>query len=170
LDSQRVCECKSKQSEWFLFNKNLAVPEYVIEFEYQNKVIFFFRIVSKYICKLFLILTLNKNQSKFNNENTYDKELAITESHLKFNDVKNATKIEYETREKESNNETIINKEIRFQALDLDDLENLAEINFHNCELTSLNVDSFKNLRSLKKLTLSFNKLKSLKELNSIVS
>jgi hypothetical protein len=38
LDSQRVCECKSKQSEWFLFNKNLAVPEYVIEFEYQNKV------------------------------------------------------------------------------------------------------------------------------------
>jgi Leucine-rich repeat (LRR) protein len=89
---------------------------------------------------------------------------------LKFNDVKNATKIEYETREKESNNETIINKEIRFQALDLDDLENLTEINFHNCELTSLNVDSFKNLRSLKKLTLSFNKLKSLKELNSIVS
>ena len=107
---------------------------------------------------------------KFNNENTYDKELAITESHLKFNDIKNITKIEYEAKDKEPNNETIINKEIRFQALDLDDLEGLTEINFHNCELTSLNVDSFKNLRSLKKLTLSFNKLKTLKEINNIVS
>ena len=89
---------------------------------------------------------------------------------MKFNDIKNITKIEYEAKDKEPNNETIINKEIRFQALDLDDLEGLTEINFHNCELTSLNVDSFKNLRSLKKLTLSFNKLKTLKEINNIVS
>lgn len=39
LETQRNCDCKSKQMEWFLFNKHLAVPEYLIEFEYINKVI-----------------------------------------------------------------------------------------------------------------------------------
>ena len=95
--------------------------------------------------------------------------MAITESHFKLNDVKSVTKIETDSRDKEANNETIINKEIKFQAVDLDELENLTEINFHNCDLTSLNVEAFKNLRSLKKLTLSFNKLKSLRELNHMV-
>ena len=106
---------------------------------------------------------------QFNNENSYDKELAITESHFKLNDVKNTTRIESESKDRELNNETIINKEIKFQAIDLDNIESLIEINFHNCDLTSLNVDSLKNLRSLRKLTLSFNKLKTLKELNNLV-
>ncbi len=38
LETQRICECKKKQAEWFLFNKNLAVPEYIVEYEYLNKV------------------------------------------------------------------------------------------------------------------------------------
>jgi hypothetical protein len=38
LDTQRNCDCKSKQLEYFLFNKYLAVPEYLVEFEYMNKV------------------------------------------------------------------------------------------------------------------------------------
>lgn len=28
------CECVQRQCEWFLFNKDLAVPEYVVDFEY----------------------------------------------------------------------------------------------------------------------------------------
>lgn len=35
---QKRCDCKLKQLEWFLFNKNLALPEYIVEFEYLNKV------------------------------------------------------------------------------------------------------------------------------------
>jgi Leucine-rich repeat (LRR) protein len=46
----------------------------------------------------------------------------------------------------------------------------IEELNLHNCELTELDNDPFKNTRSLKKLTLSFNKLKSIRELNTLVS
>ena len=38
LDVSKICDCKSKQFEWFLYNKNLAVPEYIIEYEYMHKV------------------------------------------------------------------------------------------------------------------------------------
>jgi hypothetical protein len=38
LDTQRSCDCKSKQNEYFLFDKHLALPEYIIEFEYISKV------------------------------------------------------------------------------------------------------------------------------------
>ncbi len=36
--SSSSCDCKSKQFEWFSFNRYLAVPEYIIEFEYLTKV------------------------------------------------------------------------------------------------------------------------------------
>ena len=38
LDVSKICDCKSKQFEWFLYNKNMAVPEYIIEYEYMHKV------------------------------------------------------------------------------------------------------------------------------------
>lgn len=38
FEAQRTCECKSKQTEYFLFKKELAVPEYIIEYEYNYKV------------------------------------------------------------------------------------------------------------------------------------
>ena len=37
-EMEKNCDCKVKQAEWFVFNKFLAVPEYIIEFEYKNKV------------------------------------------------------------------------------------------------------------------------------------
>lgn len=45
----------------------------------------------------------------------------------------------------------------------------IEELNLHNCELTELDNDPFRNTRNLKKLTLSFNKLKSIRELNTLV-
>ncbi len=41
--SSSSCDCKNKQCEWFLFNRFLAVPEYIIEFEYLSKVIILFQ-------------------------------------------------------------------------------------------------------------------------------
>ena len=89
----------------------------------------------------------------------------------KANDTKTNTKSESD-KDVLAHNEAIINREIKLQSSDLNEdvLDNLAELNLHNCELTSLNVESLKSLRFLKRLTLSFNKLKNLKELNNIVS
>ena len=36
---QKACDCNQKQMEWFLFNKNLAVPEYIVHYEYLSKVV-----------------------------------------------------------------------------------------------------------------------------------
>ena len=33
-----TCECSSRQCEWYLFDNELVLPEYIIEFEYITKV------------------------------------------------------------------------------------------------------------------------------------
>ena len=32
------CECANRQSEWFVFNHHLAMPEYIVDFEYVTRV------------------------------------------------------------------------------------------------------------------------------------
>ena len=32
------CECVARQCEWFVFNHELVMPEYVVDFEYITKV------------------------------------------------------------------------------------------------------------------------------------
>lgn len=34
------CECSSRQCEWFIFDRDLVLPEYIVEFEYITKVKF----------------------------------------------------------------------------------------------------------------------------------
>ena len=34
------CECGSRQCEWFIFDNKLAVPEFIIDFEYITRVCF----------------------------------------------------------------------------------------------------------------------------------
>ena len=39
VDSPRnQCECANRQSEWFVFNNHLAMPEYIVDFEYVTRV------------------------------------------------------------------------------------------------------------------------------------
>lgn len=37
-DSIHNCECSARQCEWYLFDNELILPEYVVEFEYVTKV------------------------------------------------------------------------------------------------------------------------------------
>lgn len=32
------CECSSRQCEWYIFDNELVLPEYIVEFEYITKV------------------------------------------------------------------------------------------------------------------------------------
>jgi len=36
-DSQK-CDCAHKQYEWFVFNHEVVIPEYVVDFEYLTSV------------------------------------------------------------------------------------------------------------------------------------
>lgn len=36
--SKPSCECSNRQCEWYVFDHELVVPEYVIEFEYITRV------------------------------------------------------------------------------------------------------------------------------------
>ena len=66
----------------------------------------------------------------------------------------------------------IIGNEINLQVSRLDEprATNLTELNLRNCNLTDFDVESLKSLVQLKKLILSFNKLKFIKEIASLVS
>lgn len=68
----------------------------------------------------------------------------------------------------------LVFKEINLQLSQLNEeqkqLTGLVELNLHNIGLTNLDIKPLQNLRNLKKLILSFNKLKSLKELTNMVS
>ena len=37
-DSSNICECSARQCEWYIFDHELVLPEYIIEFEYVTKV------------------------------------------------------------------------------------------------------------------------------------
>ena len=37
-EKEGVCECVTRQCEWFVFDHELVLPEYVIDFEYVTKV------------------------------------------------------------------------------------------------------------------------------------
>lgn len=37
-DSIHNCECSARQCEWYLFDNELILPEYIVEFEYVTKV------------------------------------------------------------------------------------------------------------------------------------
>jgi len=42
MSTKSPCECGSRQSEWFIFNHELVVPEYIIDFEYITRVRLFY--------------------------------------------------------------------------------------------------------------------------------
>ena len=73
-----------------------------------------------------------------------------------------------------ASNEEILNREFQIQSpvseTDLASIvNNLEDLNLHNCSLSSLDTESFKNLINLKKLVLSFNNLKNIKDIVHLV-
>lgn len=74
-----------------------------------------------------------------------------------------------------TSNEEILHKEFQIQSPVFETdfanvINHLEELNLHNCSLTNLDVESFKNLINLKRLVLSFNNLKHIKEIVHLVS
>ena len=157
-EAQRNCECKNKTAEYFLFEKFLAVPEYIIEFEYVNKPGF----DNVFDTELHRAKTTLR-ESKLDQEG---------QNNLVNNVIQEKLRNESEIKQNPLSNIEIIGNEINLQVSRLDEprATNLTELNLHNCNLTDLDVESLKSLVQLKKLILSFNKLKFIKEIASLVS
>lgn len=71
----------------------------------------------------------------------------------------------------DSNIDELVKKQIELQSHIKDEFlpNNLIELNLHNIGLTSLDIEPLENLKSLKKLIVSFNKLKRIKEISNMV-
>ncbi len=83
-------------------------------------------------------------------------------------------KNESETKLSPLKNSEIVNNKIEIQTAKLNEARananNLTELNLHNSGLTDLDVESFKCLTQLKKLILSFNKLKLIKDIANLTN
>ena len=104
---------------------------------------------------------LNNNSLKATGDDSVDKSSSLQDSSLGEKEASNFLP-----------NDELINKviEIQLSALEDSSLDNLVELNLHNSNLTSLECDTFKMLKCLKKLIVSFNKLASIKEICLVVS
>lgn len=94
------------------------------------------------------------------------------QNNLVNNIIQEKIRNESETKQNPLSNIEIIDKAINLHVARLEEprVTNLTELNLHNCNLTDLDVESLKSLVQLKKLILSFNKLKFIKEIASLVS
>jgi Leucine-rich repeat (LRR) protein len=118
-------------------------------------------------------------------DNVFDAELQKAKTNLREskidaasqNDLVNKVisdklKNESETKMSPLMNSEIINNKIELQVARLSDARasNLTELNLHNSGLTDLDVEALKCLTQLKKLILSFNKLKFIKEIANLTN
>jgi len=115
------------------------------------------------------------NQTASNNAKNEVQALQIKLTNDKIMHDKINQEIEQSKQQKTlASNEEILNKEFQIQSpvseTDLATIvNNLEDLNLHNCSLSNLDTESFKNLINLKKLVLSFNNLKNIKEIVHLV-
>ena len=76
-----------------------------------------------------------------------------------------------ENHEEELDFETIVINQLEQQYVKNEDLrpESILEVNLHNVGLTTIDIAALLNLKNLKKLILSFNKLTSIAEISNMV-
>ncbi|CAF0870863.1 unnamed protein product, partial [Brachionus calyciflorus] len=134
----KKCDCKTKQLEWYLFDKSIALPEYIIEYEYLNK---------------------------YNSDNVFDRELSTLNVDKTI--LGNNVDSDEENNEEEFDLESIVTEQIHEQHLRHEELrpESISELNLHNVGLTTFDLAALLNLKNLKKLIASFNKLTSISEI-----
>lgn len=162
FEAQRTCECKSKQTEYFLFKKDLAVPEYIIQYEYLYK----HHVEDVFERELANIETNGASATRLKAE-----PLSLSQPPMqppsKSNDILGKL-----SEEQAAN---VVARAIHMQipaSIDGDeplDVNNLVELNLHNTGIASLDFEPVRELKQLKKLIISFNRFTSLRDLNSLV-
>ena len=138
-----TCDCKSKQHQYFLFNKNHAVPEYIVEFEY------LFKNASENVFEKLLLHQLDERAAVA--VATREDETALALEMASFESLVD----DGETLDKEKS-DALANHQ-------------LTELNMHNMRMCRDDMKLLERFVALRKLVLSFNNLTSLDDLVNLV-
>lgn len=144
-DSIHNCECSARQCEWYLFDNELILPEYIVEFEYVTK----FR--SKSPFATFCDLTFDNKESKIPTVPHVDDDPTVDDDVLGM-----------EPLLKQRPRLTMLNEDLLLKHVGVDSLESITVLNLHNNGISKLK--PIQALVHLKRLTVSFNELSRLDE------
>ncbi|XP_022332451.2 leucine-rich repeat-containing protein 9-like isoform X3 [Crassostrea virginica] len=144
-DSIHNCECSARQCEWYLFDNELILPEYIVEFEYVTK----FR--SKSPFATFCDLTFDNKESKIPSVPHLDDDPMVDDDVLGM-----------EPLLKQRPRLTMLNEDLIMKHVGVDSLDSITVLNLHNNGISKLK--SIHSLHNLKRLTVSFNELNRLDE------
>nr|XP_022332452.1 leucine-rich repeat-containing protein 9-like isoform X4 [Crassostrea virginica] len=144
-DSIHNCECSARQCEWYLFDNELILPEYIVEFEYVTK----FR--SKSPFATFCDLTFDNKESKIPSVPHLDDDPMVDDDVLGM-----------EPLLKQRPRLTMLNEDLLMKHVGVDSLDSITVLNLHNNGISKLK--SIHSLHNLKRLTVSFNELSRLDE------
>ncbi|KAK3093172.1 hypothetical protein FSP39_012192 [Pinctada imbricata] len=146
-DGLHSCECSTRQCEWYIFDNELVLPEYIVEFEYVTK----FRSKSPF--------------APFNDVLLDNRECKIPAvPHVEEDKVADNDVIDMEPMVKPRPRITVLNDDLILRAAGAEAFEHITVLNLHDNGLTK--VKPLHALKELKRLTLSFNELTRLDELS----
>ncbi|XP_069116712.1 leucine-rich repeat-containing protein 9-like isoform X2 [Argopecten irradians] len=145
-DGSNSCECSSRQCEWYIFDNELVLPEYIVEFEYITK----FRPRSPF--SYFNDLLLDNRECKLPAVPHSDEEKQSDEDVLNMEPVA-----------KQRPRMVGLTDELLLKTANTDTLDNITVLNLHGNGLTKLR--SLQALKALRRLVVSFNDLSKLDDL-----
>ncbi|XP_052769048.1 leucine-rich repeat-containing protein 9-like isoform X3 [Mya arenaria] len=140
------CECSSRQCEWYIFDNELVLPEYIVEFEYVTKM----RPKSPFA---------QFNEVLLDNKDSNYPSLPLQEEDKQVDsDVLNM-----EPQPKQRPRLVAVTDELLLKITMEKEFEHITTLNLHGNGLTRLK--PLQPLKSLKRLVVSFNELSKLDEL-----
>ncbi|XP_052269181.1 leucine-rich repeat-containing protein 9-like isoform X5 [Dreissena polymorpha] len=140
------CECSSRQCEWYIFDRDLVLPEYIVEYEYVTKM------HAKSPFAAFNDVLLDNKDSSYPSPPPLEEDKGID------SDVLNM-----EPQSKQRPRLISLTDELLLKLTMEQELEHIMVLNLHGNGLTRLK--PLQPLRSLRRLVVSFNELTRLDEL-----
>ncbi|KAJ8308256.1 hypothetical protein KUTeg_013130 [Tegillarca granosa] len=141
------CECSSRQCEWYIFDHELVLPEYIVEFEYVTK------LRSKSLFSHFSDVLLDNRECKVPAVSKAEEDVTVDD------DV-----INMQPQSQARPRLIALTDELILKSANADTLEKISVLNLHGNGLTKLK--PLQSLTHLKRLTVSFNDVTKLDELS----
>ncbi|CAG5119813.1 unnamed protein product, partial [Candidula unifasciata] len=146
------CECSARQCEWYIFNNNLVLPEYIIEFEYITKV--------KSMCPF-----QHLSEDLLNEQPQKHAQIPVAKMVDNSNDFDDDI-LKMDPEIKPRSRMVTLSDELILRLAKVDTFNKITTLNLHGNGLTKLR--QLQHLVSLKRLVVSFNELTRLDELSNM--
>ncbi|XP_005098353.1 leucine-rich repeat-containing protein 9 [Aplysia californica] len=147
------CECSARQCEWYIFNNNLVLPEYIIEFEYVTRL--------KSRCPF-----QNLNEDLLSEQPAKPPKTNAVAHHEDHDSDSDSDIIRMEPEFKSRPRMVTLTDELILRAAKVDMMHKVTVLNLHGNGLTKLR--HLQVVTNLKRLVVSFNELTRLDELSNM--